>query len=383
MVAPMTHRAEPRDWLSENLIGQSAGARQLRETIRRIARLDDPVWVSGEAGVGKDTVARGIHLLGRRSQGPLVLINLGAIPESLVSAELLGAAKGAFTGAKDRAGLLERADGGTLVLDELEAIPKETQNLLLQFLETSTLRRLGGSSDRPADVRVVSVTTGSPESVLASRQISEALLYRLAAIPVAVPPLRDRRADIPLIAKFFCERLSEEHETTISFSAEALSALKQYDYPGNVRQLLNVVHGAVLFAGRGVVLPGHLQGLLGQPAKPEEEGTKLRQDLERATIELKQIRSSSITASPIWEGRFFPHEEDYCFVLMPFAEQHDLQKVYSDHVKAVVETRCGLRCERADDIYGISGVMQSVWEGINRARLVVADLTGRNPNVFY
>lgn len=380
----MAHPAEPRDWLTENLLGNSDAITQLRREIRRVARTDLPVFVTGETGVGKEIVARGIHQLSGRSSKPLVYVNMAAITSSLAGAELFGVARGAFTGASERAGLLERGNGGTVVLDELSEIPKELQSTLLQFLETGSIRRIGDSSERHVDVRVVSVTNLSLESLVDSDRVSEALVYRLAGTVIHVPPLRERRTDIPILVDFFCRRLSKnELNAHITFSPEALALLERYDFPGNVRELSSLVQIAAVQAEEGLVAPEHLEGRLLERSRSKADAAVLRQQLEIARAELEQMRSGSIPARPIWEGRFFPNEGDYCFVLMPFSDEHDLQRVFKQHVKVVVETRCGLRCERADDIYGISGVMQSVWEGINRARVIVADLTGRNPNVFY
>lgn len=381
----MAEPLETPDWLTKHLLGKSDAIRQLRRKIRRFACTDLPVFVTGETGVGKDLVARGLHELSSRSGAPLLYVNMAAIPDSLAGAELFGVAKGAYTGANSRQGLLERADGGTVVLDELPDIPKEMQSILLRFLETASVRRLGDSSERHVNVRVVSLSNRSLESLVDSERVTAALLYRLAGFIISVPPLRERRSDIPVLVDHFSKELSTRGlvGAHLTFTPEALALIERHDFPGNVRELRNVVQIAAVQAESGVVGPGHLEDRLRQRSRPKTEVPALRQELELAEAELDRVRSSSISASPIWEGRFFPTESDYCFVLMPFSEGHDLQRVFSEHVKAVLETRCGLRCERADDIYGISGVMQSVWEGINRARLVVAELTGRNPNVFY
>lgn len=385
LVIEMVETPEAPDWLTENILGKSDAIRQLRLEIRRVARTDLPVFVTGETGVGKTLVARGLHALSNRSGAPLVYVNMAAMPDSLVSAELFGVEKGAFTGASSRAGLLESADSGTVVLDELPEIPKEMQSIFLRFLETGSFRRLGAGSERHIDVRVVSLSNRSLESLVDSERVSEALLYRLAGVVISVPPLRERRSDISVLVDYFVKELSTEGVVRdhLSFTSEALALIERYDFPGNIRELQNLVRIAALQTKSGVVGPEHLEVRLLQRSRPTTEIPALRQQLEIARAELDLIRSSSISASPIWEGRFFPAESDYCFVLMPFSEEHDLQRVFAEHVKAVIETRCGLRCERADDIYGISGVMQSVWEGINRARLIVAELTGRNPNVFY
>lgn len=197
-----------------------------------------------------------------------------------------------------------------------------------------------------------------------------------------MPALRERLDDIPALAKYFLDTIGRQQNLHVTISKDAIEALRTYDFPGNVRELQSILQRSALFCEGSVITVNDLS-LSPRPSMTvENEIQILRDSLESARRELETLREATIPADPIWEGKTFPAENDYCFVLMPFTETSDVQSVYRDHVAPVVE-RCGLRCERADDIYDISGVMQSVWEGINRARMIVADLTERNPNVFY
>jgi hypothetical protein len=158
-----------------------------------------------------------------------------------------------------------------------------------------------------------------------------------------------------------------------------------FAFPGNIRELYNIIQRAAILAkgDTNLVEAGDL--MVGQRKFTEVKkgDDNVRQDLTNLQRALETLKRSSLVANPIWEGRSFPTEVDYCFVLMPFAEADDIQQVYQNHLKPVIERRCALRCERADDIHDISGVMQSVWESINRSRIIIAEMTGRNPNVFY
>jgi hypothetical protein len=182
-----------------------------------------------------------------------------------------------------------------------------------------------------------------------------------------------------LLAAAFLKREGE-----LRLAEDAMTRLTQHDYPGNVRELYSLLSRASALARANIVRTDDLS-FLGYDDQPRDgtDSSALVRELAGTRAELEGIRRSSIPASPIWEGRRFDTESDYCFVLMPFADVRDVQRVYSDHVQPVLERRLNLRCERADDIHDISGVMQSVWESINRARVIIAEMTERNPNVFY
>lgn len=373
--------------LEQQLIGSSRAMRDLRDLIVKIGRSDAPVLVTGETGSGLETVARLLHSYGARSTAPFVPVNLAAIPFDLIKAELVGYTQGAFTGANERIGLFEEANGGTIYLDEIEALSLEGQILLLSILESSSVRRLGANVERKIDVRFISSARSQMEDLAREGKIRIDLLHRIAATSIRVPPLRERREDIPELVEYFLRRYRTRYRTQqqeeIIFGSDAIAALEEYEYPGNVRELANIIERAVVLYDGQIINREALSLPKKQDVQNQPDIIALQSELDSARRELDSVRRNSISATPIWEGRAFPMERDYCFVLMPFSDTADVQKVYRDHVKPVLENRCGLRCERADDIYDISGVMQSVWEGINRARLVIADLTERNANVFY
>ena len=380
----MAKRREYHLRSGEVLIGKSKAMQEVRKTIAAVAGTDLPVLITGEVGTGKELVARLIHRNSKRREKPFVVVNLVAIPSTLAVAELLGFVRGAFTGAnRDRMGLLELANGGTVFLNEIEEAPIEVQHLLQSAIDDGTIRRVGANTEVSVDVRVLASARSELSQLARSGSIRQDLLHRVASSVVRLPPLRERADDIPELAQQFLASTRTEKARQVQISKEALTELAGYDFPGNVRELESIIQRAAFLCESGVIEVKHLSIKARPPGTPHTEVDALRHALANAQRQMEALRETTIPASPIWEGRSLPTEEDYCFVLMPFAELADVQKVYWDHVKPVLEGRCGLRCERADDIYDISGVMQSVWEGINRARLIVADLTGRNPNVFY
>ena len=372
--------------LSDKIVGNSDAIRQIRKTILLLASssVEPSVLITGESGTGKELIAREIHYSSSRSANPLVLINLGALPSNLAEIELLGYCKGAFTGAvKDKEGLIESAHRGTLFLDEIGEASNTLQTLLLEVIQNKTIRRLGENKVRPVDVRIIASSSSNMNDLARKGRVRPDFLIRLSVIPIDVPPLRKRKQDIPLLVQHFLKTYERQYQKGIEITREALSALKHYHYPGNIRELENIIEQSIIMLSgdrltlKDIRIPQEMKTI------PTPDPSSLISEIDNLKSELDNIRNNSISASPIWEGRNFPTESDYCFILMPFGDTSDVQKVYRDHVKPMLESRCGLRCERANDIYGISGVMQSVWEGINRARLVLADLTGKNPNVFY
>jgi len=374
--------------LVNELPGESEVVQRLRSDITLAAQTALPVLLLGATGSGKELVARLIHRLSDRRNGPFVVVNLAAMPFSLAAAELVGHAKGAFTGAGlDKPGLLEHAHGGTILLDEIGEASLELQALILSLLETQTVRRLGEGIGRTVDARVVCATNRDLTLLVRGGTFRPDLLNRLSGIVIKLPSLRERRADIPLLAARFLKNVSKGVGRQLTLAPDAIEALENHSFPGNFRELENVLRRAVLTTTGSII---HVDSLhLPKAVPPRRRRPRAMQQLELARreidvlqAELSSLRARSIVAQPIWQGRGLATAHDYCFVLMPFGDIRDLQLIYRDHVKPVIE-RSGLRCERADDIYDISGVMQSVWEGINKARIVVADLTERNANVFY
>jgi transcriptional regulator with PAS, ATPase and Fis domain len=232
------------------------------------------VLITGESGTGKELVARTIHALSPRRQGPFVAINCAALPETLIESELFGHEKGSFTGASERrAGCFEVAQHGTLLLDEIGEMPLLTQAKLLRILEDSKVRRLGGKTEFEVDVRVVAATNKVPEEAVRGGHLREDLYYRLNVFHVHLPPLRDRIADIRSIAEALLGDLNRKHECRVTdIAPNVVEAFERHTWPGNVRELRNVLERAVILAGEGTVemanLPAFLQNQAPPPAAP-------------------------------------------------------------------------------------------------------------------
>ena len=244
--------AEP---LMQGMIGESAGMRELKELIRRYAPSDSPVLVLGESGTGKERAARLIHDASRRRDGPYVAVNCGAIPGTLLESELFGAEKGAFTDAVSRPGSFERADGGSLFLDEVGEMTPAAQASLLRVIEQKELTRVGGTRPIRLDVRVVSASNRELKQDVSAGRFRADLFYRLAVLPIRVPPLRERSVDIPLLAVHFLKELGTSSRTLGDGARELLLA---HPWPGNIRELRSVMERAVLAAAGGEIRPCHL-----------------------------------------------------------------------------------------------------------------------------
>ena len=255
-----------------DMVGQSPQMLELFTTIRQVAPTVAAVLITGESGSGKELVARAIHSLSPRSAEPFVAINCAALPEALVESELFGHEKGAFTGAVDRrAGAMELAQGGTLFLDEIGEMPMSIQAKLLRVLEDFRFRRLGGKTEMTADVRLISATNRPPLAAIKNGKLREDLYYRLNVFHIALPPLRDRLNDIPLIAGVLIDKLNGKHSLRVThLDAAACEVLKSHRWEGNVRELRNVIERAMILAGEGPILQSHLF-LPGQrdPLKPQ------------------------------------------------------------------------------------------------------------------
>jgi two-component system, NtrC family, response regulator PilR len=243
------------------LLGKSEPMEQLRGMIARVARSQAPVHISGESGTGKELVARLIHLSGPRADGPFVAVNCGAIPGELMESELFGHKRGSFTGAvADKQGLIETAEGGTLFLDEVADLPLHMQVKLLRVIQEKTLRPVGGNSEVPVDVRLLSATHKDLAELVALGQFREDLFYRINVIEIRVPPLRERVGDIPELAEQILRRLSRRAGgPAITITPEALELLQGHDYPGNVRELENVLERAITLSADGQIRPEDIQ----------------------------------------------------------------------------------------------------------------------------
>ena len=238
-----------------DLVGTSPTMQEIFSVIRQVGPTSASVLICGESGTGKELVAREIHKLSPRSDGPFVAINAAALPESLIESELFGHEKGAFTGAMERrAGCFEQAHGGTLFLDEIGEMPLSAQPKLLRVLEDLRVRRLGGKSEIPVDARVLAATS---HSVVA--HLREEIYYRLSVFQIVLPPLRERKEDIPLIADIMIQTLNKKHGARVTgIDADVLELFGTYDWPGNVRELRNVIERATIVAGLGAIQLNHL-----------------------------------------------------------------------------------------------------------------------------
>jgi DNA-binding NtrC family response regulator len=246
---------EVSEALMQGMIGESPGMRELKELIVRYAPSDSPVLVLGESGSGKERAARLIHDASRRRDGPCVAVNCGALPPTLLESELFGAEKGAFTDAVSRPGSFERADGGTLFLDEVGEMSPAAQASLLRVIEQKELTRVGGTRTIPLDVRVVSASNRDLKGDVSAGRFRADLYYRLGVLPIHVPPLRERRDDIPLLAVHFLRELGGQCRTISDGARERLLA---HSWPGNIRELRSVMERAVLTADGGEIRPCHL-----------------------------------------------------------------------------------------------------------------------------
>lgn len=242
------------------LVGTSRPMRELYRVIELLAASDASAILTGESGTGKEVVARTVHELSRRRGGPFVAVNAAAIPEGLVESELFGHEQGAFTGAThSRPGCFELANGGTLLLDEIAEMPLALQPKLLRILEAGKVRRLAGRNEIPLNVRVLAATNRSPAQAIREGKLRDDLFYRLGVFELALPPLRERMEDLPLLARHFVVEFNAKHGTTVAgLGEDARALLETYAWPGNVRELRNVLERAVVLARGGWIEQAHL-----------------------------------------------------------------------------------------------------------------------------
>ncbi|MCX7959257.1 MAG: sigma-54 dependent transcriptional regulator [Deltaproteobacteria bacterium] len=232
----------------DSIIGNSSAIQEVKEKIKKAAMVDVTVVIQGESGTGKELVARAIHSLSRRSDKPMVTINCAAIPENLIESELFGHSRGSFTDAhSDKPGLFEEANGSTIFLDEIGELPLALQTKLLRAIETKEIRRIGENRDRRVDVRIIAATSRNlPEDVKSGR-FREDLFYRLNVFSIFIPPLRNRRDDIPVLLRYFAEKFSLKHNRKIPvISKELINHLSKQSWDGNIRQLENAVESAII-----------------------------------------------------------------------------------------------------------------------------------------
>jgi transcriptional regulator with GAF, ATPase, and Fis domain len=262
---------ELRSVLGDEIIGSDFGLKTVMKMVQLVAPLDSPVLLLGETGTGKEVIANAIHYSSPRKDGPFIKVNCGAIPETLLDSELFGHEKGAFTGAiTQRRGRFERADRGTIFLDEIAELPPQAQVRLLHVLQKKEIERVGGTGSIPVDIRIISATHRNLEEMIASGRFREDLWFRLNVFPITIPPLRQRREDIPALVHHFVDRKSLELKLTERpvLAPGAIDRLIAYDWPGNVRELENMIERALIKHQGGVL---SFETLLPPPVSADRE----------------------------------------------------------------------------------------------------------------
>ncbi len=272
-------KTDPPSAVAAKMLGDSPAIQELRLTIAKLARSQAPVYISGESGVGKELVARLIHEQGPRASGPFTPVNCGAIPSELMESEFFGHKKGSFTGAQvDKDGLFQAANGGTLFLDEVAELPVNMQVKLLRVIQEKAVRPIGGRAEVPVDVRILSATHKNLAKLVEGGQFRQDLYYRINVIELRVPPLRERREDVPKLAGRVLERLGSDHgNPPAKLTPEALAALLSYPFPGNVRELENVLERAVALCENNVIKPDDLRL---SPTQKKEQASAVEEDLD-------------------------------------------------------------------------------------------------------
>jgi two-component system response regulator PilR (NtrC family) len=318
----------------DGMIGQSAAFKKVYDMVRRVANLPSTVALHGESGAGKEVVARSLHQLSKRKDKPFVAINCGGIPETLLESELFGYKKGAFTGAtEDKEGLFVVANGGTLFLDEIGDMPLQLQVKLLRVLDNSTVTPVGGTASVKVDVRIISATNRDLEQMAEDGSFRSDLYYRLNVIPIVIPPLRERRDDIPLLVRHFAEVQSKALERDHpQVSAEAMEALVNYHWPGNVRELANCMERAVALCAGSIELsdlPGSVQHY--EPPLPKAEAGI---DWDAGAIDLEARTAEfeiSIIQQALERARYSQKRAAQLLSLSPRSLRYRLQKYGLDN----------------------------------------------------
>jgi DNA-binding NtrC family response regulator len=257
----------------DSLVGQSQPMQQVFKMVGRVSHSDAPVMITGESGSGKELVARAIHHYSSRSTQPFIAINCAAIPENLLESELFGHEKGAFTGAaSQRIGRFEQSNGGTLFLDEIGDMPLGVQSKILRVLQEGEFSRVGGNATVKTDVRIIAATNKTLEQEVARKHFREDLFYRLNVVRIHLPPLRQRKEDVNLLAEYFLKKIAtQKHLPQLKLSEEAVKLMEEYPWPGNVRELENTIQRACVLATSDVLLPKDIP--LGFAAQPPDGDT--------------------------------------------------------------------------------------------------------------
>jgi len=280
----------------ETIIGKSPKLTEVLDTVRKIADSHSTVMITGESGTGKELIAKAIHQQSNRRDKPFISVNCGAIPEALIESEFFGHVKGAFTGAvSNKMGLFQAADGGTLFLDEITEVPPPLQVKLLRAIQEREIRRVGEARDIRVDIRLIAASNRELETAVQENVLREDLFYRLNVIPIQLPPLRERRDDIPLLVDHFFQKFAPAPATPRRLTPDALSVLEQYSWPGNIRELENVIERATVLGSSETLgveaLPdGVRRPRLARDVEPEfpDDGLDLEATLDR--IEQQYLR---------------------------------------------------------------------------------------------
>lgn len=277
---------------AKNFVFNSSRMEDVAYLVSKASKSDATVLISGETGTGKDFVARTIHHSSKRKKGPYLAVNIPSLPETLIESELFGAEKGSYTGAYERKiGKFEAASGGTLFLDEIGDLPLPLQVKLLRFLQEKEFYRLGSSTPLKSDVRIIAATNRDLDRLMKEEKFRTDLYYRLNVIQIHVPPLRERREDISPLVDYFIRKYSEREDKKIEeISAEAMNALLNYSFPGNIRELENIIERAVVFCEGQTVTSSDLPVFLKEKKEeePEPEGLSLKERVKR--LEVREIR---------------------------------------------------------------------------------------------
>ena len=278
------------------IVGRDPRMIEIFKQIKQLGENDYPVLITGETGTGKELVAAAIHSESRRSRGPFVPVNCGALPEGVVESELFGHVQGAFSGAvRDKKGRFELAHGGTIFLDEVAELPRNMQVKLLRVLETGAFERVGGEKTITVDVRIISATNRDLRREIARKNFRQDLFYRLNVVPLEVPPLQERQGDIPLLAEYFLQESRKPGGKAPRFSAEALARLRKYAWPGNVRELRNAVYFALARGERRVLGPEDLPPEIRGDGSRRGPASKLQAAAVQAA--LKQCGGNKVKAA--------------------------------------------------------------------------------------
>jgi formate hydrogenlyase transcriptional activator len=298
---------ELRRSIGTQIVGTNGGLKNVMEQVYRVAPLSSPVLLSGETGTGKEIIANAIHSLSSRNQGPLITVNCGAIPESLIDSELFGHEKGSFTGAlSERRGRFERADKGTIFLDEVGELPPQAQVRLLRVLQEKEVERVGGSHPIKVDIRIISATHRSLEQLVSDGSFRDDLYYRLGVYPIYILPLRERKDDIPALVEYFIEKKAHEMglRSTPTLAKDAIEGLINYQWPGNVRELANIVERALIQSDGKVVsfkdiIPGSIDKSYGNLEIHNKELVQVFNSQQAGKTEIIHLKLEEVEAQHI------------------------------------------------------------------------------------